>query len=398
MTDTRVKHFFDVIVIGAGAAGMMCAITAAKRGRKVIILDHANKMGKKILLSGGGRCNFTNRFTTDKNYVSMNKHFCKSALKRYTAQDFENLVQSSGLAYHEKTLGQLFCDESSKDILQLFKNLLDENHIPIHLNTSVDIQKKDGVFIAKSETTHYSATSLVIATGGLSFPTMGASPFGYKIAEQFGLNVTQVRAGLVPLTLHSKELAIFKDLPGVSLPVSVTSKLGQHFKEAMLFTHRGLSGPAILQISNYWHPGESITINLLPELDAFEMLQQALANDPNQSMKQLLTKHFPQRFALVLCEHYLTAKLLKQYTPSELVTISKLLNNFEIKPNGTEGYRTAEVTLGGVDTDEISSKTFESHRVPGLYFIGEVLDVTGHLGGFNFQWAWSSGYCAGLYV
>jgi predicted Rossmann fold flavoprotein len=398
MIDQRVIQLYDVIVIGAGAAGLMCAITAAQRGRKVIILDHANKMGKKILLSGGGRCNFTNRFTTDKNYLSNNKHFCKSALKRYTSQDFENLVQSSGLAYHEKTLGQLFCDESSKDILQLFKSLLDDYKIPVQLNTSVIVQKKDAIFIVKNETLEYHASSLVIATGGLSFPTMGASPFGYKIAEQFGLAVTPVTAGLVPLTLHTKELVFFKDLPGVSLPVTVTSQSGDSFKEAMLFTHRGLSGPAILQISNYWHPGESLTINLLPDANAIDLLLKTLAEQPNQSIKQFLGHHLPQRFASVLCEHYLTPKLLKQYTHSELVTISKLLNNFEIKPNGTEGYRTAEVTLGGVDTNEISSKSFESRRVPGLYFIGEVLDVTGHLGGFNFQWAWSSGYCAGLYV
>jgi predicted Rossmann fold flavoprotein len=389
---------YDAMIIGAGAAGLMCAITAAQRGRRVIILDHANKIGKKILLSGGGRCNFTNRLTTDKNYLSNNPHFCKSALKRYTANDFEDLVRSHAIAYHEKTLGQLFCDHSSKDIVEMFNHVLAHYPIPVQLNTRVSIQKKDDVFIAKNENTEYRANSLVIATGGLSFPTMGASPFGYQVAQQFGLNVTQVRAGLVPLTLHTKELAIFKDLPGVSLPITVTSQSGQCFKEAMLFTHRGLSGPAILQISNHWHPGESLTINLLPELDAHQMLQEAFTADPNQSMKQLLTKLFPQRFAVVLCEHYLTSKLLKQYTQRELASIATLLNAFEIKPNGTEGYRTAEVTLGGVDTDEVSSKTFESRRVPGLYFIGEVLDVTGHLGGFNFQWAWSSGYCAGLYI
>ena len=391
-------QLYDAIIIGAGAAGLMCAITAAKRDRRIILLDHSNKIGKKILLSGGGRCNFTNRFTTDKNYLSNNKHFCKSALKRYTAEDFENLVRNHGIPYHEKALGQLFCDTSSKEILEIFKSLLDDYKIPVHLNAAVQIEAKDGLFIVKNESVSYCATSLVVATGGLSFPTMGASPYGYRIAEQFGLKVVPVTAGLVPLTLHSKELSYFKDLPGVSLPVTVTSESGQCFKEAMLFTHRGLSGPAILQISNYWTPGENIIINLLPDINTFDVMQSALADQPNLSMKQFLTYHLPQRLASVLCEHYFAAKLLKQYTQAELAAIARILNFFEIKPNGTEGYRTAEVTLGGIDTNEISSKTFECARVPGLYFIGEVLDVTGHLGGFNFQWAWSSGYCCGLYI
>lgn len=388
---------YDVIVIGAGAAGLMCAITAAQQGKHVLVLDHANKMGKKILLSGGGRCNFTNRYTTDKNYISKNPHFCKSALKRYTAEDFENLVASYQIPYHEKALGQLFCDKSSKDIVQLFNHLIDDLGVTVILNSQLKIKKDAKNFIVSTAENNYMSPSLVVATGGLSFPTMGASPFGYQVAEQFGLNVTQVRAALVPLTLHKKDLDLFATLAGISLPIIATTESGRSFKEAMLFTHRGLSGPAILQISSYWQPGESIYLNVLPEQDVSALIEQFISEQPNKSLKQCLSHLLPQRLLALLCEHYLNNKPMKQYIPSELKDIAKLLEAFEIKPNGTEGYRTAEVTLGGVDTGEISSKTFESKKVPGLHFIGEVLDVTGHLGGFNFQWAWASGYCCGLY-
>lgn len=389
---------FDVIIIGAGAAGLMCAVTSAQRGKHVLIVDHANKMGKKILLSGGGRCNFTNRHTTDKNYLSDNRHFCKSALKRYTADDFENLVAAFQIPYHEKTLGQLFCDKSSKDIVQMFINMLQDNDITLKLNNSVSVEQTEQGFIVKSTEASYVAPSLVVATGGLSFPTMGASPFGYQIAEQFGLQVTPVKAALVPLTLHKADLEQFAELSGVSLPVEVSAVCGQSFREAMLFTHRGLSGPAILQISSYWQPGESIYINLLPDHQIADLIENYVAEQPNKTLKQLLSQLLPQRFVNLLCEHYLGHKLIKQYDHAEIKQIIETLECFEVRPNGTEGYRTAEVTLGGVDTDEISSKTFECKKVPGLYFIGEVLDVTGHLGGFNFQWAWSSGYCCGLYV
>jgi predicted Rossmann fold flavoprotein len=389
---------YDVIIIGAGAAGLMCAITAAKRGRQVILIDHANKIGKKILLSGGGRCNFTNRYTTDKNYLSANTHFCKSALKRYTANDFENLVGSFSIPYHEKTLGQLFCDKSSKEILQIFKDLVQAHDIPILLNTRVSIKKNREMFRVSSDHGTFEASSLVIATGGLSFPTMGASPFGYKVAEQFGIAVTPVRAGLVPLTLHKDDLVKFDGLAGVSAPVTMTAECGQSFQESMLFTHRGLSGPAVLQISSYWNSGETVYINWLPAIDVYDWVNQAVQSHPNKTLKALLIDCLPQSLVSMLCAHYFENKLLKQYNEPELNSITKILSGFEIKPNGTEGYRTAEVTLGGVDTNEISSKTFESKKTPGLFFIGEVLDVTGHLGGFNFQWAWSSGYCSGLYV
>jgi len=389
---------YDVIIIGAGAAGLMCAITASQRGRRVLILDHANKMGKKILLSGGGRCNFTNRFTTDKNYLSANTHFCKSALKRYTALDFENLVLTHQVSYHEKTLGQLFCDRSSKDIMQMFKSMLDLYDITVKLKAKVDIEYQNMQIVVKTSEESYQPESLVVATGGLSFPTMGASPFGYKIAEQFDIPVTPVRAALVPFTLHKEQLDHFAKLSGIAVPVVVTAESGQSFTEAMLFTHRGLSGPAILQISSYWKPGENIIINWLPKLNALEYLMEAAENHPNKSLKSLLSDLLPDRFVQIMCEYYCESKLMKQYTPKEVQGLASLLQSFIIRPNGTEGYRTAEVTLGGVDTNEVSSKTFESKKIAGLYFIGEVLDVTGQLGGFNFQWAWSSGYCCGLYV
>lgn len=389
---------YDVIIVGAGAAGLMCARSAAKRGRKVLILDHANKLGKKILLSGGGRCNFTNRNTTSEAYLSHNAYFCISALKRFTQMDFEKLVVDHNIAYHEKTLGQLFCNHSSKEIVALLLSELQPLNVDIKLNTTITKIEKSSLFSLATSQGIFRCQSLVVATGGLSFPTMGASPFGYKIAEQFGLKVHPVRAGLVPLTLHKEDLEIFSTLSGISLPIVATSENGQSFREAMLFTHRGLSGPAILQISSYWQPGEAIMINLLPDIELATYLQQKQQQRPKAELKTILSELLPTRFVQVLCEHFLENKLLKQFNDKECRHIGNLLNNFSIKPNGTEGYRTAEVTLGGVDTDELSSKTFESKKVPGLYFIGEVLDVTGHLGGFNFQWAWSSGFCCGQYV
>ncbi len=372
-------HEVDVIIVGAGAAGLMCAIEAGKRGRKVLILDRANKVGKKILLSGGGRCNFTNRYATPANYLSQNPHFCISALSRYTQNDFEALVQKHKIRYHEKTQGQLFCDESASDIVNMLLVECDRSHVNIRLNCQISSIQKREKFQLETNQGVFKSAVLVIATGGLSFPTMGASPFGYKIAEQFGLKVLPVRAGLVPLTLHRKDLAA---LSGISVPVE--ARVGkQVFREDMLFTHRGLSGPAILQISSYWQPGEILHLNLLPDQDALEFLQEQHHLRPKAEVKTLLSQVFPARFAELIAGE---------------PDLSKTLNNWEIIPNGTEGYRTAEVTIGGVDTNAISSKTFEVKSVPGLYFIGEVLDVTGHLGGFNFQWAWSSGWCCGQYV
>ncbi len=385
------------VIIGAGAAGLMCAIEAGKRSRSVLVVDHANKVGKKILLSGGGRCNFTNRYASPGNYLSDNPHFCISALKRFTQFDFEALVQKHGLAYHEKTLGQLFCDESAKDIVNLLLKECDEAGVKVRLDTKISVTRGANGFQLNTPTEQIHCQSLVIATGGLSFPSMGASPFGYQIAAQFGLKVLPVRAGLVPLTLHRKDLDILAPLSGLSFPVEVSVK-DQSFREALLFTHRGLSGPAILQISSYWHPGEVLHINLLPDEDALEFLKAQRALRPKAELKTILASIFPLRFAEALCVHWLPNKPINQYNEKELTEIANTLSDWHIIPNGTEGYRTAEVTLGGVDTREVSSKTFEALKVPGLYFIGEVLDVTGHLGGFNFQWAWASGYCAGQFV
>ncbi len=390
----------DVIIIGAGAAGLFCALHAAARGRSVLVLDHANKIGKKILLSGGGRCNFTNREASPQHYLSANPHFCISALRRYTQTDFEAWIKKHRIAYHEKTLGQLFCDDSAKAIVSLLEAECTKAGAAIQLHTL--IQKVDALpdgkgFKLQTSQGLFACQSLVIATGGLSFPTMGASPFGYRIAEQFGLRVLPVRAGLVPLTLHKQDLERFAALAGVALPVKVTCR-GQTFQEALLLTHRGLSGPAILQISSYWQAGDTLDLNLLPDLDTFTWLQQAKKSRPKMELKTLLAEQLPSRLAQVLCEHYLPNRSLHHYNEKDVAEIAKTLSAFPLKPNGTEGYRTAEVTLGGVDTAEISSKTFESKKVPGLYFIGEVLDVTGHLGGFNFQWAWSSGFCCGQFI
>ncbi len=389
---------FDVIIIGAGAAGLMCAETAGARGRKVLVLDHANKIGKKILLSGGGRCNFTNRDASPAQYLSQNPHFCISALKRYTALDFELRVKQHGIPYHEKTLGQLFCDRSSKDIVDLLSQACNLAQVKIRLNTQIiSITKNQNQFVIATQQDSFSTTSLVIACGGPSFPTMGASAFGYKVAEQFGLNITPIRAALVPLTLHKADLERFAPLTGIALDV-IASCRGQSFREAMLFTHRGLSGPAILQISSYWQAGDTLTLDLLPEYDAYQMLLTQQQQRPKSELKTILAEIFPSRFAQLLTDFFLSNKPLNQFNDKALQQIAANLHYFKIKPNGTEGYRTAEVTLGGVDTEEISSKTFESKKVPGLYFIGEVLDVTGHLGGFNFQWAWASGFCCGQYV
>ncbi len=388
----------EVIIIGAGAAGLLCAITAGQRGRKVLILDHANKPGKKILMSGGGRCNFTNTGTSSENFISRNTQFCKSALSRYTSQDFVTMVQQHNIAYHEKTLGQLFCNNKSKDILELLLTECQHANVEIKLQTTIEkITAIESGYIVRTNNGEFQCESLVIATGGLSIPTMGATSFGYKIAEQFGLNVWPTSAGLVPFTLHNHDKEKYAALSGIALDCMVSCNT-QQFKEAMLFTHRGLSGPAMLQISSYWQPGNTLTITLLPEYDLYAELKTARERQPNIKLKNILINYFPKRIIPCFVADDQQQQCLQSFTNTNLQHLANLFQQWQIKPNATEGYRTAEVTLGGVDCNAISSKTFEANNVPGLYFIGEVLDVTGWLGGYNFQWAWASGYAAGNHV
>jgi predicted Rossmann fold flavoprotein len=389
---------YDAIIIGAGAAGLMCAIEAGKRGRRVLLIDHANKPGKKILISGGGRCNFTNINVTPEQFISHNPHFCKSALSRYTTADFIQLVKSYDISFYEKTLGQLFCKNKSKDILNLLLEECKKASVEMLLNTSVkNINKVSKGFELKSSVGILQAESLVIATGGLSFPTMGASPFGYKVAEQFDIKVWPVKAGLVPFTLNLKDKEKYSLLSGVSCDAVVESRK-KSFRENVLFTHRGLSGPAVLQVSSYWALGESITINLLPDIDLTEKLIAEQTLSPRPTLKTVLSKILPKNLVSVFIDDDILNTSMKSLSQKEIKNVSYALQAWKIKPNGTEGYRTAEVTLGGVDCNAISSKTMEASNVSGLYFIGEVLDITGWLGGYNFQWAWSSGWAAGQVV
>jgi len=388
----------DVVIIGAGAAGLMCALTAAARGRRVLLVDHSNKAGKKILMSGGGRCNFTNMYTDPANFFSQNPHFCKSALARYTPWDFLALVGEHGVPYHEKKLGQLFCDNKSKDILNMLLEECRRAGVELHLNTAVhQIEKVEAGYRLRTDLGAVAAASLVIATGGLSIPTLGATGFGYEVARQFGHDVHPTRAGLVPFTTAGPLKELCAELSGTSVACAASCN-GQSFRENLLFTHRGLSGPAILQISSFWHPGDTVEINLLPDHDALEWLQGQQSARPESELKTVLAEVFTKKMATLLAERWFTSKPMKQHTAAELRAIADTLGAWPVVPAGTEGYRTAEVTLGGVDTRDISSKTMESRRSPGLYFIGEVLDVTGHLGGFNFQWAWASGYAAAQVV
>nr|WP_193388168.1 NAD(P)/FAD-dependent oxidoreductase [Azotobacter chroococcum] len=390
----------QVIIIGAGAAGLMCAMSAAARGRRVLLLDHANKAGKKILMSGGGRCNFTNLYCEPANFLSHNPHFCKSALARFTQWDFIALVAKHGVPYHEKKLGQLFCDNKSSDILDLLLDECEQAGVDLRLSTSVsEITRVEGGYQLQTSIGPTRCESLVIATGGLSIPTLGATGIGYQIARQFGHSLLPTRAGLVPFTITDPQLkALCSELSGTSVEDCRITCNGQSFVENILFTHRGLSGPAILQISSYWQPGQAISIDLLPRIDLPVWLAEQQRERPNSELKTLLADLFTKKMAGLLAEHWLTSKPMKQYTPGELKVIAERLSDWQLVPAGTEGYRTAEVTLGGVDTREVSSKTMESLKSPGLYFIGEVLDVSGHLGGFNFQWAWASGYAAAQYV
>ncbi|EPF6089166.1 TPA: NAD(P)/FAD-dependent oxidoreductase [Proteus mirabilis] len=388
---------FDTVIIGAGAAGLFCASLAGQAGLSVLVLDNGKKAGRKILMSGGGRCNFTNMYIEPSAYLSDNPHFCKSALARYTQWDFIELVQKHYIAYHEKTLGQLFCDDSAQQIVDLLLAECHEGKVSIRLRSEVtQIEKTAEGFTLLVGGKTITASSVVIASGGLSMPGLGATPFGYKIAQQFGLNVLPTRAGLVPFTLHKPQLEQLSPLSGVAIPAIVTAENGTQFKENILFTHRGLSGPAILQISSYWHPGENVSINLLPDTDLEGYLQEKRQAQPNQLLKNTLSRLLPKRFIEIMIENnQLPDTSLAQLSNERITQITTLLQAWLVLPNGTEGYRTAEVTLGGVDTRNLSSKTMEATKITGLYFIGEVVDVTGWLGGYNFQWAWSSAYaCA----
>jgi predicted Rossmann fold flavoprotein len=388
---------FDALVIGGGAAGLMCALTAGQRGLRVLVVEHANRIGKKILMSGGGRCNFTNTGATPANYLSANPHFCKSALARYTPAHFIELVDRHGIAWHEKELGQLFCDVSSKLIVKM---LLDECAAAgVRIETSCSVEQvvhgDGGDFRLHTARGEFSAPALVVACGGLSIPSMGASGFGYALARQFGHALLPTRAGLVPLTLSGKHQERLAELSGVAFPVTARCN-GAEFSNFMLVTHRGISGPAILQVSSFWQPGDTLHLDLLPGSDALETLQALQHERPAAELKTVLGELLPKRFAQRLCEHWLPNRPLKQFNLPQLREIAATLQSWPLVASGTEGYRTAEVTLGGVDTDSLSSTTMQSRHVPGLYFIGEVVDVTGWLGGYNFQWAWASAHAAGM--
>jgi len=393
-----VKHH-DVIIIGAGAAGLMCAATAGYRDRDVLVLDNAKQAGKKILISGGGRCNFTNQKVEPQQFICGNPHFVKSALARYRSSDFIELVERHGIEYHERDHGQLFCNDSAKDIVTMLITECEWAGVKVKLRTEIlSVSKTEAGFNLSTSNGDLSCESLVIATGGLSMPKLGATPYGYKLAEQFGLTVLPTSAGLVPFTWHADQKVRFEPLSGIAVPTTITAQDGTQFSEALLFTHRGLSGPAVLQISNYWQPGEAISINLLPGESALEKIELALKHHPKQSLRNTLSHWLPKRLVETLFDETQLDKVLNQLGHGEREKLANELNHWSIIMNGTEGYRTAEVTLGGIDTNELSSKTMQANKVAGLYFIGEVMDVSGWLGGFNFQWAWSSGVAAGLAV
>ncbi|WP_126456568.1 NAD(P)/FAD-dependent oxidoreductase [Sulfuriflexus mobilis] len=391
---------YDVIIIGAGAAGLMCAMTAGQRGKSVLLLERANKVGKKILMSGGGRCNFTNLYSEPGNYLSHNPHFCKSALSRYTQWDFIALVEKHGIAYHEKSQGQLFCDDSSKQILAMLLAECEQAGVEILTRCELDKVECDHGFHLDTSLGEFHAQSLVVASGGLSIPTLGGSDIGYRLAQQYGMQVLPRRAGLVPFTLSGALKEMSGRLSGLSLPVRISCG-SVSFPEQLLFTHRGLSGPAVLQISSYWREGESIEIDLLPETDAADLVSKAKRQQPKSLLRTVLNAVLAKKLVTELEQLWWpesAEKPMAEFADKELLEVAKKLNHWRLTPAGTEGYRTAEVTMGGVDTHDLSSKTMESKTRPDLYFIGEVVDVSGQLGGFNFQWAWSSGYVAGQSV
>ena len=395
MSTPRTFNTYDVIILGAGAAGLMCAGTASQRGHSVLLLEQARAPGEKIRISGGGRCNFTNLHTSPANFLSNNPQFCKSALKGYTQQDFIALVEKYRIAYHEKTKGQLFCDGSAQQIIDMLLSESRRGDAQLRLGVQIlGVSKNESGFVVATDQGEYRSRSLVVATGGPSIPKMGASAFGYKTAQQFGHKMVPPRAGLVPLTFDVGQLAQFKDLAGLAVDAAVSTGKAR-FEEALLFTHRGLSGPAVLQISSYWRDGQDVMIDMAPDIDVLAGLKQARRERPRQELATVLTELLPKRLAQMASERVAGPPRLADYSDKFLAAATAAVKEWRVRPNGTEGYRTAEVTLGGVDTTELSSKTFESKLVPGLYFIGEVVDVTGHLGGFNFQWAWSSGFAAG---
>ena len=386
-------HSYDAVVLGAGAAGLMCAITAGQRGRRVAVIEHADRIGKKILISGGGRCNFTNLHCRPENFFSSNPHFCKSALARYTPQDFIALVEKHRIPYHEKTSGQLFCDRSAQDIVGMLEDECRAAGVEIFTATKVHRVTRSDKFVVSADEHEFRTPALVVATGGLSIPKMGATAFGYELARQFGIRIRECRPALVPLTFDADDRKHYCDLAGVSADV-VASIGPQRFREKMLITHRGLSGPAILQISSYWKPGDPLTLDLAPEKDITQRLRDEPGGRDLTAAKSAFHALLPDRFA----DRWLELHAPARWTNPALEELERNAHHWRVTPSGTEGYDKAEVTAGGVDTDELSAKTMESKKMQGLYFIGEVVDVTGHLGGFNFQWAWASGFCAGQAV
>ncbi len=399
--DRRGAERYDVVIVGAGAAGLMCAAEAGKRGRRVLVLEHADRVGKKILISGGGRCNFTNLSATPEDFQSQNPFFCISALTRYPPQDFIGLVEKHRIPYHEKTLGQLFCNGSSQEIVRMLMAECDKAGVTIRLQCDVagirENSGQDNRFSIETGLGTVTSGSLVMATGGPSIPQMGATRFSHEVAGQFGLKVTPEQPGLVPFTFKGPELEFCRSLAGLSIPC-VAACNGASFEENLLFTHRGISGPAILQISSYWKNGESIRVDLLPGFDLASHLKEQQVSRPRAELATVLSSLLPRNFAKAMCETYLNNQPINRLSDNELGAIAESLKAWTISPSGTEGYRKAEVALGGVDTNGLSSKTMEAVKVPGLFFIGEAVDVTGPLGGYNFQWAWASGFCAGQYV
>ena len=392
-----VETRFDAVIIGAGAAGLMCARTAGQRGRKVLILDHSPTVGRKIAISGGGRCNFTNLRVDARNYVSDNPRFCTSALSRFTPLDFIRLIETHGIAYHEKAAGQLFCDDRARRIVDLLLAECRAGGVTLKTGCAVRRIEKTDAFVVQTDSAAYSAPALVVATGGLSYPQTGATGFGYEIAEQFGLAVIACRPALVPLTYQPADARRYGGLSGISVNAAVATG-STAFTDALLFTHKGLSGPAILQLSSYWRAGQPVAIDLLPHVRLNEAISKWKCARPKAELKTLLREHLPERLVHVLLQLHGPSRPVRQLTEADGEALARIVHGWQIRPAGTEGYAKAEVTRGGVDTRELSSKTFESRKIPGLYFIGEVLDVTGWLGGYNFQWAWASGHCAGLFV
>ena len=393
-----IKEKYDVIIVGAGAAGMMSAIEAGKRGRKVLLVDHSKKIGEKIRISGGGRCNFTNIHTEANKFISQNPKFVISALNQYTQNDFINLIKKHNIKFHEKKLGQLFCDESAQQIVDLL--LLECENANVVLKKEImitDIDKKEEQYFITTNSNQYYSDSLIIATGGLSIPKIGASNFGYEVAKKFNLDIIATLPALVPLTFSEKILGICKELTGLSVEAVVSFKK-TFFEEGMLFTHRGLSGPSILQISSYWKLGDNININLTPKLNIFKSLEEKKKLNPKQDIGVIISEILPKRLAQIICKENEVSGNICELSSKKLKQLSDSINAWVINPTGSEGYRTAEVTLGGINTNELSSKTMMVKKHPGLFFIGEVVDVTGHLGGYNFQWAWSSGFVAGQHA